>query len=534
MIVLENVSKVFRIPHERTKTLYHKLLSYTKAAYTYEDLYAIKNVNIHIKEGEFIGIIGRNGSGKSTLLRLIAGVYRPTAGKIVVNEEISPLLELGLGFDNNFSCRDNIYVYGALLGFSRAQMAKRIDEILFFSELEKFADAKLDMLSSGMRSRLAFAIAIQSIAPIVLVDEILAVGDKVFAEKCRNIFKMLKQQGRTIVLVSHDTGSIKEYCDRVAVIHQGEIIGDGKPEQMIDFYNKVVLTAKDTTISSDIKKLISSSVTKKSTIDNIPQKEKIQENIKEITLKSSIKVNDNYNAKEFWNRRLKQNFNLRGVGNITFSERYNQYLYKQRLNVLKNVIRKYTITIEGKKVLDVGCGTGYFSKYYLDNSAKVTGVDIAPVVIQKLQGIFTEGDFLPLDITRHNDSLPYNFDIIHIFSTTFHITNDDEFKFAMISLCDRLKVGGYIFITDLFTSDISPAPHVKFRSMEKYKIMENKGIKILKILPIHHIMNKRLKYLSNVINDVLAPFLLYFDSMCNYLHLNVGDDLKLLVGRREK
>lgn len=236
MIILENVSKVFRIPHERTRTLFHKLASFSKRGYTYEDLYAVQNVSMRVKEGEFLGIIGRNGSGKSTLLRLIAGIYRPSKGRVQVNEDISPLLELGLGFDQNFSCRDNIYVYGALLGFSRSQMTARMEEVLSFAELERFADAKLDTLSSGMRARLAFAIAIQSVAPIALVDEILAVGDKVFAEKCRVIFQKFKEQGRTIVLVSHDLSAVKNYCSRVMVLQNGELVNEGDPAEMIAYY----------------------------------------------------------------------------------------------------------------------------------------------------------------------------------------------------------------------------------------------------------------------------------------------------------
>ncbi len=241
MIILGNVSKIFKIPHERTKTLFHKIISISKRGYTYEELYALKDVSLHVSSGEFVGIIGRNGSGKSTLLRIIAGIYRPSFGTVTVNEEISPLLELGLGFDNSFSCLDNIYVYGALLGYSRPQMAKKVDEILAFAELERFADAKLETLSSGMRTRLAFAIAIQSVAPIILVDEVLAVGDQVFGEKCRNIFRKLKSEGRTIVLVSHNVEIIREYCHRVFVLNGGTLVNDGIAAEMIDFYNKKIL-----------------------------------------------------------------------------------------------------------------------------------------------------------------------------------------------------------------------------------------------------------------------------------------------------
>lgn len=244
MIILEGVSKIFRIPHEKTKTLFHKLLSFTSGGYTYEELYAVKDVTLNVRSGEFVGLIGKNGSGKSTLLRLIANVYEPSAGTVTVNEKISPLLELGLGFDNNFSCRDNIFVYVALLGFSRKEMSARMEEILAFSELERFADTKLDKLSSGMRMRLAFSIAIQSVAPIILVDEVMAVGDKVFNEKCQDVFRRFKGEGRTIFYVSHNMTAVKEFCDRVFVLNNGELVDQGNPDAMIEVYNSLLKAIK--------------------------------------------------------------------------------------------------------------------------------------------------------------------------------------------------------------------------------------------------------------------------------------------------
>ena len=146
-----------------------------------------------------------------------------TAGSCVVEGEVSPLLELGLGFQPRLTCRDNIFIYGALLGFPREEMRKRYDGILNFAELERFSDMPLDHLSSGMKMRLAFSIAIQSAAPILLVDEVLAVGDAIFQQKCREVFRRLKNEGRTIVLVSHDEGVVKEYCDRVVELDQGKL-----------------------------------------------------------------------------------------------------------------------------------------------------------------------------------------------------------------------------------------------------------------------------------------------------------------------
>ncbi|HTK81401.1 MAG TPA: ABC transporter ATP-binding protein [Bacteroidota bacterium] len=243
MIRLESVSKIFQIPHVKTKTLFHKLLSFSNRGYTYEELYAVRNVSLEVKPGEFLGIIGKNGSGKSTLLRLIAGIYQPSKGTVRVNEEITPLLELGLGFDDDFSCKDNIYVYGALLGYSRKQMSAMVEEILSFAELEKFADTKIENLSSGMRMRLAFAIAIQSVTPVILFDEVLAVGDLVFKKKCEDIITQFKAEGKTILFVSHTFDSIRQYCDRVAVMDKGSLVGIGSVEQMIELYEQTILTA---------------------------------------------------------------------------------------------------------------------------------------------------------------------------------------------------------------------------------------------------------------------------------------------------
>lgn len=224
MISVQKVSKIFRIPHRVSRTLYHRLTGGLTGGYDYEEFYALRDISLNVRKGEFLGIMGPNGSGKTTLLRIIAGVYRPTSGSCVVNGEVSPLLELGLGFQPRLTCRDNIFIYGALLGFPREEMKKRYEGILKFAELERFADAPLEHLSSGMKVRLAFSIAIQSEAPILLVDEVLAVGDAIFQQKCREVFRAYKHDGRTVVLVSHDMATVKEYCDRMVGLEQGSMI----------------------------------------------------------------------------------------------------------------------------------------------------------------------------------------------------------------------------------------------------------------------------------------------------------------------
>ncbi len=235
IIQLIDVSKMFKIPHIQTNNLKSYLIHFRKMR-TYEEFYALKDINFEIKPGEFIGIIGRNGSGKSTLLKLIAGILRPTSGDIFVNEKISPFLELGVGFNPELSARENIFLYSSILGLSRKEAVEKFSNVLEFSELERFIDTPLKNFSSGMQVRLAFSVAIQSNAPILLVDEVLAVGDAPFQEKCFSVFEKFKKVGKTIVFVSHNMVSISRFCDRVAYLKRGKEVVIGKPEEMIDMY----------------------------------------------------------------------------------------------------------------------------------------------------------------------------------------------------------------------------------------------------------------------------------------------------------
>jgi ABC-type polysaccharide/polyol phosphate transport system ATPase subunit len=240
MISVRNLAKVFKIPHARKTTLFHKVVSIATRNYDYEEFYAVKDVSFEVRKGEFVGIVGRNGSGKSTLLKLLSRIYQPSSGEVIIRDNVFPLLELGVGFQPDFSVRENIYLYGSLLGFKRAEMNRKLKEILTFAELERFLDARLERLSTGMQVRLAFAIAIQSVTPILLVDEVLAVGDAVFQEKCRKVFWDFKSNGKTILFVSHDAASVKEYCDRVMVMDQGVLCFDGKPDDGLAFYNECI------------------------------------------------------------------------------------------------------------------------------------------------------------------------------------------------------------------------------------------------------------------------------------------------------
>jgi ABC-type polysaccharide/polyol phosphate transport system ATPase subunit len=235
IIQVQNVTKIFKIPHLRTDFLKTYLINFKKAR-NYESFYALKNISFDIKTGEFVGLIGKNGSGKSTLLKLIAGILYPTSGTIEVNAPISSFLELGVGFNPELTARDNIFLYCAIMGMSKKEADASFPEILEYSELEQFIDSPLKTYSSGMQVRLAFSVAIQARSPILLVDEVLAVGDAAFQKKCFQTFELFKDEGKTILFVSHSMDSIQRFCDRVILLQNGEEVSEGEPGEVVERY----------------------------------------------------------------------------------------------------------------------------------------------------------------------------------------------------------------------------------------------------------------------------------------------------------
>ena len=227
-ISIEHLTKVFRVPLERTTSLKQLAARGFRPAGS-RRLEALQDVSIEITRGEFFSVIGPNGSGKSTLLKIMAGIYRPTSGRVSVTGLLSPFIELGVGFNAELTARENVFLSGAILGLSRSLVAERFDDIVRFSELSDFMDQKLKNYSSGMLVRLAFAVAIQAHADILLVDEVLAVGDASFQEKCFDVFRRFKKEGRTIIFVSHDMGSIQEFSDRVLILNHGRPRGIYSP-----------------------------------------------------------------------------------------------------------------------------------------------------------------------------------------------------------------------------------------------------------------------------------------------------------------
>lgn len=207
-----------------------------------EGYWALKDINFEINKGEFFGIVGRNGSGKSTLLKMIAGVYTPSSGAIKVNGKLVPFIELGVGFNPELSGRDNVFLNGALLGFTRKEMLGMYDEIVSFAELSEHMEVKLKNFSSGMQVRLAFSIAIRAKSDILLIDEVLAVGDAAFQTKCFEYFSELKKARKTVVLVSHDRTALERFCDKGVLINNGSVIHTGTIKSVLKSYNEIILS----------------------------------------------------------------------------------------------------------------------------------------------------------------------------------------------------------------------------------------------------------------------------------------------------
>lgn len=237
-VVVKDLYKSFRLPHDQHSGVKQLLIGLfrRKRNKGYEIQHVLKDVSFEIKKGEFFGIVGRNGSGKSTLLKLLAGIYVPDKGLVHVNGSLTPFIELGVGFNPELTGRENIFLNGALLGFSRTEMDAMYDDIVGFAELEKFMDQKLKNYSSGMQVRLAFSIAIRAESDILLIDEVLAVGDSNFQRKCFEYFNTLKNNKKTVIFVSHDNAAVQRYCDRALLLSNGKVVDIGKPSRVLDKY----------------------------------------------------------------------------------------------------------------------------------------------------------------------------------------------------------------------------------------------------------------------------------------------------------
>jgi len=237
-IQVENVSKSFRLHHKKNESIYD-LVTTVFSKKSYEMLHVLRDISFSVNKGETLGVLGFNGSGKSTLLKLIARVYMPDNGNISINGSLLPLLELGIGFHPELTAVENIIMYGMILGFSKNDITKKVDDIIEFSELKKFKDEKIKHFSSGMYGRLAFATAIQTDPEILLIDEVLAVGDISFQKKCFEQLTNFRKKGKTIMLVTHDMGQVTSFCDKALLLHQGAVHTYGAPSDVVKTFQQI-------------------------------------------------------------------------------------------------------------------------------------------------------------------------------------------------------------------------------------------------------------------------------------------------------
>ena len=233
-----NIHKDFILPQNKNSTFKQTVVNIVKKNNKVTQK-VLDGVSFEVNKGDFFGIVGRNGCGKSTLLKLIAGVYTPTSGHIKINGGLTPFIELGVGFNPELSGRDNVYLNGALLGFNRKQMDEMYDEIVNFAELGPFMDQKLKNYSSGMQVRLAFSIAIKAKNEILIFDEVLAVGDEAFQQKCLNVFEKYKAEKQTVILVTHDMSTVKKFCNKTILINNGKLEKIGNPQEVADKYSSL-------------------------------------------------------------------------------------------------------------------------------------------------------------------------------------------------------------------------------------------------------------------------------------------------------
>lgn len=294
-ISVSGVSKNFKLPHENISSLKN---FFTQGLHQkdkgFEVQHALRDISFEVRKGEFFGIVGRNGSGKSTLLKILAEIYQPSSGSIKTQGKLVPFIELGVGFNPELTGRENVYLNGALLGFTTKEIDGFYEDIVAFAELERFMDQKLKNYSSGMQVRLAFSVATRAKADILLVDEVLAVGDADFQRKCFTYFKQLKKQGTTVVFVTHDMASVREYCDRVIMIEKSRLVHEGSPEKVSAQYTKLFQTDSSSSGDSENTTRWGDGLVK---IDNIDLRKKIlKDGEKTLSFSTNITSNEDLDS----------------------------------------------------------------------------------------------------------------------------------------------------------------------------------------------------------------------------------------------
>ena len=401
-ISVKNVSKQFSIPHEKTNTLKGAFINLFRKN-TYEKFFALKDVSFEVRKGEFFGILGRNGSGKSTLLKILAGVYTANQGSVHIHGLISPFLELGIGFNPELSGRDNIYLNATVLGLCEREIDAKFDSIVAFSELERFIDQKVKNYSSGMNVRLAFAVAIHANREILLMDEVLAVGDSNFQSKCLREFARYKELGKTVVLVTHDTSVVQKYCDRAMILRNGEIVMIGDAQDVGDEYVYQNMSDEERRVMDEKNLAISEE--------------------KKGAQKLKVLAEERKRLEEERQKQEEERKNNFEIYKYFFNGEY------QRHNVARlQHLESLNLDLDGKKVIEFGAGIGDHSMFYLIKNCKVYPTDGRSHLadfISKRFGVDTG----VIDAEKDQEAIKKlpNFDIIHCYGFLYHISNPAEF-----------------------------------------------------------------------------------------------------------
>lgn len=377
MVVAKEVVKSFKIPLEGSSGMKQRIINTLKGRVGYRNFTPLNKISFTVNEGDFFGIVGKNGSGKSTLLKTIAGIYTPNKGTITVNGSLVPFIELGVGFNPELTGRENVFLNGALLGFDRKEIAAMYDEIVDFAELSEFMDERLKNYSSGMQVRLAFSIAIKAEGDILLLDEVLAVGDAAFQEKCFDYFEKLKQQKKTIIIVTHDMSAVKRFCNRALFIQNGVIKKIGTPEEVADLYTEDNIEAINTDSSRKHSKLLSFQLAKKTFKSSDTIKLNISyDTIKDEPLYVNLSLVKSGIVLADLNTKLKDDINAKeGKIKLLFTQQlskfnpgsYDVYLSLHRLrddHLIEHIPRAVTFLIQGYDVSRDGA-------VYLDDGWKL-------------------------------------------------------------------------------------------------------------------------------------------------------------------
>lgn len=355
-ISVRNINKSFRLPHEKHSSLKDKAV-HIFGPRKFTQFKALKEISFDIKKGEFFGIVGKNGSGKSTLLKIIANIYQPTKGRIDLNGTLAPFIELGVGFNPELTGRENVFLSGTILGMTRKKIESLYDEIVAFAELEEFMDQKLKNYSSGMQVRLAFSIAVRAESDILLIDEVLAVGDTNFQRKCLNYFDQLKKQKKTVVFVSHDMEAVKQFCDKALLISDGKVSCAGNPDY---------ITTKYFELNTD--KFVNKRVNNDGDLNNI---KKLRAKITDSKGRSRthFKIKDNINVQISW----KKNPLVKNIG-IAIMNKSGEFVFGKNTLNQPSVISQEDTSIVFEAKLSI-CSGAYYISYGIFGDSKLEVID---------------------------------------------------------------------------------------------------------------------------------------------------------------